>query len=1324
MFRMTVTFYRLVSLTACFLVLANLSSAQHSPLQTDTRVNHVLILFEGSDLPTNLARGDARQMAMLLGHFAVDYRIQGVDTYTPGELKNYDITFFIGFSKHYDPPDRFMRDVYANDRRFVWMNTGFERFAKSYDIQSKYGITFQKFDTLLHFDYVRVGKETFTKGEPNMNLIAIQDTKKATVIATAYSSSTRREYPYMIASGNFLYIADSPFASATETDRYIYFADMLHDLLGQPHEEIHRALLRIEDVDVFESPSRLRDIADLLYSKHVPFLVGIIPFFVDPDQGFRVSLTDKPEFVDAIHYMISRGATIVMHGITHQYEGVTAVDFEFWDGSLDRKIKNDSKDYVEKKMRTGLEECWKNNIYPLVWETPHYTASQLDYSVFPEFFSTAMEQRLVIDNSDYSQYFPYIIEKDLNGQRIIPEDLGYIPLDSNPDVEEQAVQKLLQGAKAQLAVRDGFASCFIHPFIDEKYIEEYVDGVEELGYTFMDVKNESNVVHMPERVIATGRDSIKLQYDGQYVKETWLRPDGKVDHWEISPDRVNGVMQKFVDVPPGQIYLAEPSEYRETQLSFMDNLRNQARTLWDNFTRTDQSYSDARVALVWDRRLKGTASNNQASFASAFRSLNIPVDTLSGDSIPDLSTYNLLIVPYHEVERLSNDDYDRIVDFIDNGGNVITDGKNGLAEELGVKFAKSTIKIERMRDRLYPEDPLVLNVPDIMTRFDVDRSDEVFCVEERTEAPVVIGRQYGQGKFIYFGIRFDPVSNGGYSRFPYLLEYVRKYFLLQPILKRENLEVYFDDGYRHNVSIEDLVKRWTAAGIRKVHVVGWHQYPTWTYDYERLIHLCHANGILVYAWLDPPQVSEKFWKEHPEWQEVNYKGEAVRPSWRYPVALTSPECLSAVKDLFLKFLEKYDWDGVNIAELYFDAGNGLKDPKLYTPMHPSARQLFRSRYGYDPVQVFDPLSPNYWKINPRASKQLEDFRVDVLTDLHEEFLRLLTSLRDEKPYLDIVITAMDNLGSPELRPYHGVDIMKIIGLEKKYSFTLQIEDPQSEWSKDPRRYSPMGQRYRGLLSADKKFMLDLNILQFRDEKKPSAFPTLIQTGIESYQLVHSAALGSDRFSIYSESSVRPQDLRMMGFAASAPATLTTIPGGWHLSTPFFAVMDLPKEYSALVMDDSQRITSDRNAFLIPPGDHTLHAELHAGDPFSTRPTGGKLLSLTGDLTSLSASSRSVSFSYVSDSRCIASFSHRPFTLIVDGKEINFQTMEGYRRYSVLLPYGTHQVIAVLETTVSYGVDITSFWSSWFIVAFGMISGTALLTFYTVVRVSRTKDTVL
>src|SRR3989442_4014339 len=68
----------------------------------------ILILFEGSDTPSNIGRGDARELAMLLGHFNVNYQLKGLDAYAPGELNGYDITFFIGYSTRDHTPDRVM----------------------------------------------------------------------------------------------------------------------------------------------------------------------------------------------------------------------------------------------------------------------------------------------------------------------------------------------------------------------------------------------------------------------------------------------------------------------------------------------------------------------------------------------------------------------------------------------------------------------------------------------------------------------------------------------------------------------------------------------------------------------------------------------------------------------------------------------------------------------------------------------------------------------------------------------------------------------------------------------------------------------------------------------------------------------------------------------------------------------------------------------------------------------------------------------------------------------------------------------------------------
>ena len=168
-------------------------------------------------------------------------------------------------------------------------------------------------------------------------------------------------------------------------------------------------------------------------------------------------------------------------------------------------------------------------------------------------------------------------------------------------------------------------------------------------------------------------------------------------------------------------------------------------------------------------------------------------------------------------------------------------------------------------------------------------------------------------------------------------------------------------------------------GIRIVHVAGWHEYPKYTYDYARLIKLAHANGILVYAWLEPPQVSQKFWIDHPEWREKNYKGEDVRPSWRYPVALSDNSCLDAVINKYSQLLTTYDWDGVNLSELYFEADNGFDNPEKFTPMHKSAQKEMLSKYGFNIHELFNPLSEYYWKNNYESTQKFVNYRIDRIT---------------------------------------------------------------------------------------------------------------------------------------------------------------------------------------------------------------------------------------------------------------------------------------------------------------------------------------------------------
>src|SRR5712671_5166632 len=138
------------------------------------QVHTVLILYEGKDIPLNYGKGDARELAMLLGHFPeIDYKLEPVESYAVGDIGKFDLTFFIGFSKFYVPPDRFLHDVANDEKQFIWLNTGIDYFNKIYDLNRLFGFHFVGFDSVSQFDAVTSGKNTFTKGEPNLNLIAV-----------------------------------------------------------------------------------------------------------------------------------------------------------------------------------------------------------------------------------------------------------------------------------------------------------------------------------------------------------------------------------------------------------------------------------------------------------------------------------------------------------------------------------------------------------------------------------------------------------------------------------------------------------------------------------------------------------------------------------------------------------------------------------------------------------------------------------------------------------------------------------------------------------------------------------------------------------------------------------------------------------------------------------------------------------------------------------------------------------------------------------------------------------------------------------------------
>ena len=1285
-------------------------------------IKKVLILNEGVVDQKSHAVGISYQLKNLLGHFEdLSIVVEDANIYKKGEIAAFDYIFYVGYSNNNKPTETLMTDVIASKKNIFWINSGIESLSSKNEFKTSFGFDVKGFANGINTNTIVAGTKTFTKQVSNCYKVAISN-KSVQIIAKGKSNKSKQETPYIIRSGNFWYIADLPFLNATETDRYLLFCDLLHDFLGINHTENHQAIIRIEDVTPIDNPDKIREIADIFSSKGVPFLLGFVPIYINPTSDIHVNLSDRPEMVDALKYVIENGGTIVMHGVTHQYRGISTDDFEFWDGSKRQPISDENANDIEIKLKTGIDEFIKNDIYPMIWETPHYTASDLTYKTVAKHFNAAIEQRLTINDFDFGQSFPYIIKKDLYGQTIYPENQGYVPMNKNLDSSRKVVDKIILNSKTMLYVRDGIASCFFHSFLDLGLLKQLIDGLKGNGFKFLDMRVQPLTVSYSDKLITTESGKKSLKLDNSFLFEQYFDYKGNVIQKSASKTRLKGVITKDISLKTGQFYVAEPTENKVQKIGLIEQLLLDVKNTYTDWVTDKNAWQQAKVKILWNEYAKGASFKDQSSLVSMFKSVNIGiVDTIFIGEKMDLSNCNILIVPFAVCDSLTSVQINRIKDFVNQGGNVITDKKNKLTTSLGYTFIESEIKVHDIRDNFYPQQHISWKMPQPVKKLEVSDDDDIFCQDAASGMPMAIGRHFGKGKVLYFATLFDPNSMLGYSMYPFALDYIRRYFAINPTVRKENMDYYFDPGLRQTTSVENLVKIWVKQGVRYIHVSGWHQYPKYTYDYARLIKLCHENGLLVYAWIEPPQVSQKFWKNHPEWREKNYIGQDVRASWRYPVALTDPKCLAAATQEYLTLLTKFDFDGVNIAELYFESDNGFENPEQFMPMNKSAQIEFKKLYKFDMPDIFNETSSYYWMKNLNARKAVTQYRVNKIKELHDYLLSSIYKTMAQKPGFDVILTFMDSYESPEIIENVGVNSDVMISLQRKFGCKLQVEDPESRWNDSPDRYISLGKKYTSQITDRNKVLLDLNIMQFRSSNTLIPFPTLTQTGIESYQLINSSSIGAPRYTIYCEGSVNPQDMPWFMYASATDVKILETDSGTTVDCPTNFTLRLPSNLRIITLDGKQLIGLRDNSFFIPSGKHLISFN-DAGLPgFSTVEIQPQLLSCSGTVTNLEYDMRKVSFDYVSDMITLVSFNQAPAQVYVDGKELkNLEVMKGNDCYSIKLPNGSHGVSVIMGSSLSYSINLTSLWSTNAIVIYGGIAVIALFLMFMVLKVVRRK----
>jgi hypothetical protein len=457
------------------------------------------------------------------------------------------------------------------------------------------------------------------------------------------------------------------------------------------------------------------------------------------------------------------------------------------------------------------------------------------------------------------------------------------------------------------------------------------------------------------------------------------------------------------------------------------------------------------------------------------------------------------------------------------------------------------------------------------------------------------------------------------------------------------------------VDLDYFASRWRASGIGALHVAAWHfQEPDPARDryLNDLIAACHRKGILVYAWLELPHVSDKFWADHPEWREKTAALQDAQLDWRKLMNLTNPDCFRAAAEGVKQLIERFDWDGVNLAELYFESLEGASNPARFTPMNEDVRKMFREARGFDPIELFGARK------DEASLRAFLDFRAELARRMQQDWMDQIASLRGVRPHLDLALTHVDDRFDPGMKDAIGADAAGALPLAGEKGFTFLIEDPATVWHMGPERYPEIARRYQSLTPHAGKLAIDINVV----DRYQDVYPTKQQTGTELFQLVNLAAGSFDRVALYFENSILTPDLKLLPAAAAAVRRVETVGGVWTVESAGGAGV---RWAGAAAMDGKPWPLTDGTTVWLPAGVHTLEAS-----PLSTP----RILDFNGDVQSAeSLPDGGLALSYSSASRAIAILESRPAGLEVDGVETAPELFSSDRNWAVMLPRGVHTV---------------------------------------------------
>ena len=674
-------------------------------------------------------------------------------------------------------------------------------------------------------------------------------------------------------------------------------------------------------------------------------------------------------------------------------------------------------------------------------------------------------------------------------------------------------------------------------------------------------------------------------------------------------------------------------------------------------------------------RIVVLTSNNstrsqEKQYATALGSIGLHPEKVAVTDSPHLtlSEIKILIIPGGIAHDLDNTFIQKVKSEVYQGLCVITEQQSALAAGLGIQFSDRDFAVDALVDSRHPDIPIQWEEP-LQVRGIEPYGLTIFCRDGISGIPVLSGGSLGKGRFLFLGVPLDGPEGWGYSRFPFFHEALIEFIHVRLSLRCDRLMVYLDWGFHYAEDPASLARRLKGYGISEVHLSSWYDFRHCQDFFTRFITACHAEGILVYSWLELPMVTREFWDAHPEWREKTAAGGDAKVDWRFLMALEIPECMEAVQGEIKKSIDTFDWDGVDLAELYFESPLGLEEPENFTPLSDVVRADFRGQYGVDPMELFNPENVHFYENDGETLTKFFEYRAKLCTRLNREVLLYVQKIGSQIAgrRLDLTLTQVDSIIDTRMKENIAVDPDAFMHLQQELGFNLQVEDPFTLWSRGPDRYQVISTAYRSRIASGARLTIDVNIVNRVDTQ----YPTRKQTGLEFLTLLSEASSHADQVCLYAANTPYVFDYTYAPYALAGQARLKKIDDRqYQVSSPYTVLLETDTLNKEFLVNGNSWPCVNKKGVILPAG-NSLVTEVS-----ESRESRDWLFitDLNGEIKGCSRDGRDIILRYDEKRNALVSLNRRPARIMVNGKELSLPVYLKDGGVTVSCPAGENEVV--------------------------------------------------